>query len=30
LTPGSAVAVFGGLSDNVMRNDLWLFIPWDD
>ncbi|MBN1921185.1 MAG: hypothetical protein JW892_08080 [Anaerolineae bacterium] len=30
LTPGSAVAIFGGLSDNVMRNDLWLFIPWDE
>lgn len=30
LTPGSAVVVFGGLSDNVMRNDLWLFIPWDE
>ena len=30
LTPGSAVAVFGGLSGGVMRNDLWLFIPWDE
>lgn len=30
LVPGSAVAIFGGLSGNVVRNDLWLFVPWDE
>lgn len=30
LTPGGAVAVFGGLSGGTMRNDLWLFTPGDE
>lgn len=30
LTPGGAVAVFGGVSGGTPRNDLWIFIPWDE
>ncbi len=30
LTPGGAVAVFGGASGGAMLNDLWVFIPWDE
>lgn len=30
LAPGGAVAIFGGASGGTLRNDLWVFIPWDE